>query len=237
VLWLKEEVLKGKPLTKLLELKTFLGGANYNGDIKLIGPFSSDMLRDMVKETRSDSSCLAPERKGHALKNVKFYAYGASAPDDQLLKDLTDRCQTVQRYFEQLGIDLQRTIATDDTLARGIVTELQQRRVSRDPAREDDVALISEWDTFYGQTFPQTVARQFACPDASSDCPWIHKFTYLRGLDGLLPSVERRRIGNKTKQRHKETNRLARQIFSRSRPIQRLWSGRLDRANSIIFDG
>jgi hypothetical protein len=101
---------------------------------------------------------------------------------------LTDRCQTVQHYFDQLDIDLQRTIATDDTLARGIVTELQHRRVS---AGEDDVALISEWDTFYGQTFPQTVALQFACRDPSSDCPWIHKFTYLRGLDGLLPSVER----------------------------------------------
>jgi hypothetical protein len=99
VLWLKEEVLKGKPLTKLLELKTILSGANYNGDIKLIGPYSSDILYDMVKETRtsidpSDPSCRATEHKWHALKEVKFYAYGASAPDDQLLKDLTGRCQS-----------------------------------------------------------------------------------------------------------------------------------------------
>jgi hypothetical protein len=44
--------------------------------------------------------------------------------------------------------------------------------------------LISEWDTFYGQTLPNAIVREFAPDDPAS----FHKFTYLRGLDGLLPS-------------------------------------------------
>jgi hypothetical protein len=48
------------------------------------------------------------------------------------------------------------------------------------------IALISEWDTLYGQTLPKAVARAFAPDDPEPSS--IHKFTYLRGLDGLLPS-------------------------------------------------
>jgi hypothetical protein len=188
VLWLKEEVLKGHPLQKLSGL------IKKAPNIKFIGPYSSDMLHDMVSETRrfSNVSCHDNENKKSNkwsnLENVQFYAYGASAPDDQLLGDLSDHCRTVQRDLESLGIHLQRTIATDDKLADGIVRELKLRHVKLGLIDGDDLALISEWDTFYGQTLPKAVEREFASDGLGHDR--IHKFTYLRGLDGLLPPAE-----------------------------------------------
>jgi hypothetical protein len=130
-------------------------------------------------------------------------------------------------YFENLGIHLQRTIATEDTLADGIRDELSLRRI--DPA-SDHIALISEWDTLYGQTLPQAVVREFAPNDPATS---IHKFTYLRGLDGCL-RAQARRTRSKRNPQLREQKRAARQIFSRSKPILRALSVRLERANTII---
>ena len=210
VLWLNEEILKGRPLNKLSELMMFLGRPN-GGRVKIIGPYSSDMLREMVKDTAEllvglsvDKACERTSRQDRwpGLRNVWFYAYGASASDDQLLDHLGGTCETVQRYFGQFGIHVQRTIATDDTLAQGIATELRKRRV--EPS--DAIALISEWDTFFGRTLPQAVERQLV--STGLDPRSIHKFTYLRGLDGLLPSIERRddrKEDNATSPKEKQT--------------------------------
>ena len=213
VLWLKEEVLKGVPLKKLSGLMRFLRGqgdkTKEDQNIKILGPYSSDMLREMVNEAGESIDVFSHDEKCRQkwkqdnwpdLKNVQFYSYGASAPDSQLLGNLAETCGTVQRYFEKLGIHLQRTIATDDVLARGIVSELKRRKVKPGHGNEDHLALISEWDTFYGQTLPQAVARQFAIGHPRPSWhrqsreglvePWMTKLTYLRGLDGKLPLAE-----------------------------------------------
>jgi hypothetical protein len=52
---------------------------------KIIGPHSSDTLKDMVTEARDDDVS-----KWVELRNVQFYAYGASAPDRQLLNKADD---------------------------------------------------------------------------------------------------------------------------------------------------
>jgi hypothetical protein len=112
VLWLKQEILKGVPLQKLSGLIKFLrgGGDRTQEDlnIKIIGPYSSDMLRDMVNEAGEsidvfshDENCIQKSKQDNwpDLKNVQFYSYGASAPDSQLLGNLTETCGTVQRYL------------------------------------------------------------------------------------------------------------------------------------------
>jgi hypothetical protein len=159
------------------------------------------MLHEMVKEAWAQNglSCSdissATKSRWRNLEGVTFYAYLASAPDDYLFGRLHNPCDSLQQYFEEHGIDLQRTVATEDTLAKGILGELLLRNINPTPERqinnrtfetkENDIALISEWDTLYGQTLPKTVERTFA-PD-NRPHPWIHKFTYLRGPDGLLP--------------------------------------------------
>ncbi len=204
VLWLEEESLKNHPLQTISELKYFINLQNDN-KIKFIGPYTSDILRDMVNEVCPfvkihEKTCGTISKLGNqpGLKDVQFYAYGASVPDKQLLGDLIDPDKADQNVFkDKLNIDLQRTLANDDTLAQGIVNEIAQRNIKVGPHSEDkggDVALISEWDTFYGQTFPNAVEAKFdeysggKCDDGTV-C-WVHKFTYLRGLDGLLPMTE-----------------------------------------------
>ncbi len=198
VLWLEEEALKDHPLINLSWLIQFINGHNCGIEdrkyIKIIGPYSSDMLHDIIKEARDyvDSSCHDEQNKWPQLKYAQFYAYGASAPDGLIQGIFTRTYPTIQQFLNGRGIHLHRTIATDDTLAAGIVSELKLRGVYPD---KDDVALISEWDTYYGQTLPKAVEAKFACPVPRPDCreggehPWIHKFTYLMGLDGLLPSA------------------------------------------------
>jgi hypothetical protein len=189
VLWLKDDFLMHHPLTALSSLIDLLD-RGHHPTFKFIGPSSSDMLHAMVSEALTqDRTCSGTQSHWKNLKNVKFYAYLASAPDVYLFGKLGNSCD-----FAKLGIHLQRTIATEDTLADGILNELLLRRINPTPDQrinnltsKDDIALISEWDTFYGQTLPKTVEGTFA-PDGLREHPWIHKFTYLRGLDGLLPS-------------------------------------------------
>jgi hypothetical protein len=195
VLWLKEDFFMHHPLLALSSLVGLLN-RDQNPTVKFIGPFSSDMLYGMVNEALAlnGHTCSGTNRHWEYLGDVKFYAYGASAPDKYLFKKLPHRCDSLRDYFENVGIDLQRTIATDDTLADGILNELLLRRVDPRPVHEDDpkfghedhIALISEWDTFYGQTLPKVVEHTFAPDDPEPT--WIHKFSYLRGLDGFPPS-------------------------------------------------
>jgi hypothetical protein len=67
----------------------------------------------MVSETRTFINVSWNDNENKKSNKLQFYAYGASAPDDQLL-GLSDHCRTVQRCLESVGI------MTDDKLAEGI---------------------------------------------------------------------------------------------------------------------
>jgi hypothetical protein len=205
ILWLNEEIFRGKPLRNS-GLKRFLYAArttSADNKFKLIGPYSSATLRDMVSETRKfiyappyDQS-FGELRENDAwpdLKDVQFYAYGATMADDQLLGDLAGANGTVQRFFESSGLHLQRTISTERAVARGIVSELRRRKVGLG-STGGDIVLISEWDTYYGQSLLEAVELAFGHTRPGDDrqrrngrkSDWIHKLTYLRGLDGVFP--------------------------------------------------
>ena len=182
VMWLEEESLKHHPFKNISEVKSFLH-LQEDQNLKIIGPYTSGILRDMVNEGCSFDK----NNRCDFLKDVQFYPYGASTPDKQILGKAGE---TFKQYFEKLNIQVQRTIGTDDRLAQGIKKELELRNAKVGPNKGDgDLALISEWDTFYGQTLPKAVVHEFGegkCDDGSA-CEWIHKLTYLRGLDGLTP--------------------------------------------------
>ena len=91
---------------------------------------------------------------------------------------------------------------------------------------KDHLVLIAEWDTFYGRSLPEIfvqVIRQehneglnpsdppFLPPDSSVN--WVHRYSYLRGLDGIVPGskdiqepqpVESNSKGNTEKLRQEE---------------------------------
>jgi hypothetical protein len=241
ILWLNEEIFRGKPLRKLSGLKRFLYAArttSAENKFKLIGPYSSATLRDMVSETRKfiyappyDQS-FGELRENDAwpdLKDVQFYAYGAMA-DDQLLGDLAGANGTVQRFFESSGLHLQRTISTERAVARGIVSELRRRKVGLG-STGGDIVLISEWDTYYGQSLLEELAFGHTRPGDDRQrrdgrkSDWIHKLTYLRGSMVCFPKMRSAKI------------RRPLPILSKSRVMKRGSTGLWGKASMIICEG
>jgi hypothetical protein len=216
VLWINEDALRGNPLWKLSRLVTVPheNKTDFKRDVpvRIVGPYSSDILLDMAKEAGPGTMpCMSPrnpsveEWRGH-IKSMSFYIYGATVDDKELFRKVhhcdTPQDSSVHDFFKNRGIALYRTIATDDVLARGIVAELKLRKIelgktrpkAKTPQDVHHVALISEWDTFYGHTLPNTMERCFEVPDCSakeiSKKNLVHRLTYMRGLDGQLPGTQ-----------------------------------------------
>jgi len=220
VSWVNEDALDDKPLEELSWLvsnlrkqgvPSSLNAATANVAMRILGPETSDMLLKMAEEVKTAevAAIEQPKKVSEASKKhdnwsslagVIFYTYGATVDCTELFRKLymTQGCvPTVHAYFEKHGITLFRTVATDDVLALELVGELKRRGVKPRNGK-DHIALISEWDTAYGQRFPTTMENCFADPE-HSDCwrngesskyPWVHELRYLRGLDGVLPTVE-----------------------------------------------
>jgi hypothetical protein len=223
VLWLNEDLAGGRPLLHFCSLLKRLGLETQG--MQVVGPRSSDTLRDLVNEAndperRPDDAPAGCEQTADGLQQSRFYAYSATVEDSALLSALgISNAGSVHKFLETKHIHLFRTVATDDVVAQALVHELklrgvepgreqsksakpQSRETGKSPPNEQHIALISEWDSFYGQTFPCTLQDKLRaslqdsygrregeapCAKAKASPPWAHKFTYLRGLDGALP--------------------------------------------------
>lgn len=154
---------------------------------QIIGPRSSDTLRGMVEEAR------APPSTGgwRNLADAPFFAYGATVPDSIVLNGLNSK-SAEDCLRDQAQLRLSRTIASDEALATAIVDELKLRGV--EPGPDQHVMLISESDTLYGRTAPESFEKAFIesakkthPAGAESPSKWIFERTFLHGLDGALP--------------------------------------------------
>jgi hypothetical protein len=124
------------------------------------------------------------------------------------------------------GVKFVRTIGSDDLLVQELINELYRRGVDvlPDPnGAGHDVALISEWDTFYGKAFPlifATMMESFDHFHEGRKFNWtrytknlkqkiprcdahyfpenLHTYNYIRGVDGKLPESQapERQSGN-----------------------------------------
>ena len=203
LLWIDEDVLGDtrQPLERLSRLQNELCAEKKNSGrcppLQILGPYSSGVLRDLVKEMNDSKSAASPE-------NIRFYSFAATISD----KDL-GAAPTPERIF--------RISSGDNVLAQAIGAELCLRSkssaaaVSQNGGKEgapaclgkQHVALISDRDTLYGRAIVDAFMRDLRCLHAKSDdqynqCvsmspnemappAWILKRTYLRGIDGLLP--------------------------------------------------
>ncbi len=222
---------------------------------KIIGPAGSTALRDMLEETRN------PEQITWPTGSIELYSPWATAGSELLLPEMdlqeTNFDERVKTELQKAHVELRHRVGSDYELARALVEELGQRGVEIrsdaeiagsgvNPIRNllhlplptrDPIALIAEWDTFYGRTLPLefTVA---ACIRAEVDKPdgkcdehakaldllshpkklkslagWVHRYSYLRGLDGELPNegTAKQDNGKKTgkgKSKDEDKNRL-----------------------------
>lgn len=190
-LWLDESAFsaRDKPLSALLALVKAMKGKEVSATLEfsIIGPASSTTLVAMLKELKNG------ELKKTDPQNVKFYSARATAEDSLLLKEsgadqlkkseTNEKFKSVEDVFSaefassKSKIEFVRTIGTDRDMAKALAKELKLlRRI--DPER-DHIALISELDTFYGRSLPETFINYYG-----SEEKYFHKFRYLRGLDG-----------------------------------------------------
>jgi hypothetical protein len=216
VFWLKQDALGSTPLQQLETLRDSLNQKvamacvpapctepAANAVLKVIGPSTSTVLRDMFQD----------QDIGKASANIEIYSPLATADNE-----------TLDRGYQKLSPPLQnrqpmkllRTVSDDGTMTQLMLEELKLRRV--DPAAgvrcgegklsrigspctgnlrrsANRIALISEWDSFYSraliESFKLQVARDARLGDGDNHKgavdQWILRFSYLRGLDGRLP--------------------------------------------------
>lgn len=188
VLWLSEHALARKPIASMKALTACLSvnAAMPGLKIRMLAPSSSDTLRYLVEESAREASSSGPQ--------IEFYSASATAGNAALLRGLPPNTQIPicrdPKTTQRGPVCVLRTIATDDALAGLIVDELALRGVRPSECTPgqtcDRVALISEWDTFYGRSLPEAVGRTI-CPGGQDTCASILRASYLQGIDGAIP--------------------------------------------------
>jgi hypothetical protein len=206
LLWFDEDVLRDAPLKQFEDLlcsslySATPGSAAPWTKAAILGPQFSTTLRAMVLEEGtkwSSGNCPEPA--------PRFFVYSATADDATLIPEdvaqgpscrITGTC--LDEYFlRKRGTSLYRLVATDEALAQAIRNELKLRQVEVEQKPYSNIALVSEWDTLYGQALPKSVARclggsgcQIPSTDPFAQKPWLYRFKYLRGLDGQMPNMD-----------------------------------------------
>jgi hypothetical protein len=198
LLWLDQDGFRDTPLGRISRIVNSMVSPSActpasESDVAtvVLGPADSDGLRAMSDELRheTDEECDSPKK---ALRRMSIYSSRATASDSNVLGEAPQNGETLAGRFKKLsdGVRLYRSVATDDLLARGLLTELGYRGV-KDPS---EIALVAERDTLYARQMGEyfggcEVAGIFDDPGTEG---WIGQklplcFTYLRGLDGLAP--------------------------------------------------
>lgn len=193
-------------------------------EVKVLGPtFSGDLL-NMYKELVSVAH---GEPAGAPLVDLKrwiegttFYAATPTVTEEYfgLFLQPPDKKETAADVLLQLakknplGLELKRTIANDEQTATAIVEELKWRdvHVVESKGQRDHIALLTEWDTFYGRTLPYTFSKLVTGKGVVETLgrvrnseeklfgDTIHYYSYQRGIDGRKPGDSAEQKSDKT---------------------------------------
>ena len=195
VLWLNDDAFRDAPLARLADLASWfrLKHSSACPDdvfpplpvISVLGPDNSGTLHKMVLEAQANRW---DEETRQCLATMHIYSSQASAADSQLLSEIPFErsCKNlIERNVKLLqsdnGFCFERTNLPDDQIVETMRQELARRGVEEN----DYVAIISEEDTYYARA----LCSSFIDSDVKG--PFlgnVHSYTYLRGIDGKLPS-------------------------------------------------
>jgi hypothetical protein len=228
VLWINDDVFQEMPLDKLarlaecLELKDEKSRGFPDGiSFKVIGPAGSTTLGKMLEEANRDYG-----RQGKPpAAGIEIYSAMATVDGSQLLRDLGEKAShteadgKIEEKFRSHGIEFRRMIGSDRILADKLVHELKLRRVDLNSGKAH-VVLVAEWDTFYGRSLSEIYKEVLIDKGADKAAveERLHRFSYLRGLDGSLPGEKEDREGDKaqTKSNAEETIKRLEQPMGKS---------------------
>lgn len=195
-------------------------------DIKIIGPSSSATFKSMLKGLTGGKWQLG---KGPLKTDytVSLFSPTMTAPAEDLLDKKYDSSSEISsnddsgpgvntrshapdkalemaivRFFHGGNIEFRRETPTDEDLTNLLVQELETRGVNLQDKKDKDVsnvALISEWDTFYGRELPKAFERSLCShlkDDDHENCiqrikQSVFQYSYMRGIDGKLPGDEK----------------------------------------------
>jgi hypothetical protein len=205
LLWLNEDKLTDRPLGKLDSLIQELTpsqaaslSTSANAPIQGLSVSANERTPKIFVSSATIPSCDLDAA-------TSAQSWNCFMEESSLLNELTDR-------------SIIRTIGTDDVLAAALLWELWQRGVNRDLAYQDKwwkrkwaqfangqdpatfprqcadgLVLISEWDSDYARALSRHLTRGFSarCGAGGETTRVVRGFTYLRGLDGMLPDVDK----------------------------------------------
>ncbi|WPO98422.1 hypothetical protein SFA35_17480 [Pseudomonas sp. HR96] len=208
--WVRQEDLGAQPLLALDALRRQLAQQTGRPDdsaliLKVIGPATSSVLRAMYRD----------EAAGKASEHVEIYSPLATAdyrlltrnlpgsvplaPPMKLIRTISDDGTLTRMLLDELKrrqVDPAAGVACAPGAQVRVGVPCNERR----GRAANRVALVSEWDSFYSraliESFKMGVAEDAGLDDydpqrkpravAAID-NWVLRFSYLRGLDGLLP--------------------------------------------------
>lgn len=188
-----------------------------------------------VNSVLVDLTIFSPWSTASPALLVEPDSYESSLRDTYSRDSLPEMFAEIPDRFSKINIKFIRMIGSDDLLVEQLIGELYRRGVDVLHKGDDDVgdhvALISEWDTFYGKTFPllfATAIRSWDVKNHKIDWPQytknlklkapldndpsfpenLHTYKYIKGVDGKLPksqSIEEKQQGEEKESESKWT--------------------------------
>src|ERR1700730_8745811 len=208
VLWLTDSAFRDAPLARLadvvswfrLRLVSSCGNENLLPlpTFTVLGPDNSGTLNKMVIEAHDDPW---NNETRQCLATTHIYSSQASAAESQLLSEVfhlrvpripikSDCKCMIERNVKGLGLGsgfrFDRTNLLDDQIVNTLWQELRLRGVKDE--KNDHIVIISEEDTYYARALSSTFTE--SQPKAAQPFD-VRRYTYLRGIDGKLPSDEK----------------------------------------------
>jgi hypothetical protein len=207
IVWVNNDLLGDTPISTMVSWQRHLQPTTHHNHpiLRVIGTFGSDTLLNLAKELNQwQPPKNVPEDIKQGTRGLVILAPTATI-DEQELPGWTNTLGL--RWSSILaGSQLLRITNTDSALMKTIVDELRQRNI--DPNCKADhlgcrhIALISESDTLYGRRLPVA----FTQASKASGNGTIHRFSYLRGLDGRIPGA--RAIGSAPDKPHESSDNI-----------------------------
>ena len=208
VMWVNEATLRRTPLAKMATLvRASLrdDGSVWAGPrlppklhVSILGPMSSDTLSRMIDEAVSVTRTRSADASYGLLRDASIYSYSATTPSSALWEELSPDPRNVERLATlfrspPLHLVFTRTILSDRLILDSLKDDFERRGILWTDGKTH-IALVSEWDSLYGQKVRQAVSNSLCSPKGEpppAECEGrIHSFSYLRGLDGILPGPE-----------------------------------------------
>ena len=200
LLWVDQDGLRADPIADLSSLlDQFVKDPRVL--VSVLGPADSDGLRAMYDEAtrnRKEDVRLHENqavRVNRPLRPMWFYSSRATASDALVLNVQDAARGSVANVLKQYapGLQLYRVVADDQQVANALMRELSRRGIDR----PGEIVLVAKRDTLYarrmGSYFPggcsDPPATDPSVPQARPDGKHVLCYTYLKGLDGLAPSV------------------------------------------------